>query len=86
MTAGTDSYLDCLTMMEETLPDVLKSYIPTDIDLQRMAEEPEKYMAFMNYFVVADRSDINFSDEDRERLSTAEKKIDEIVKKNLILV
>lgn len=81
----TDKFLDAVSEMEN-LPNVLKSYIPTDYDLERMEENPDKYMEFMNYFVTVDRSGIGFEDKDAERLKRVEKKINSIIDDNLCLV
>lgn len=85
MTMKTDNYLDSLTEME-SLPDVLRSYIPTDYDIERMEENPDKYMEFMNYFLSVDRSNISFDEDDTKRLKVVEKKIDRIIRQNMKFV
>lgn len=80
----TDTYLDCLTLMED-LPDTLKSYIPTAFDMDRMEEESGKYMAFMSYMTVADRSGIEFDNEDKELLDDVVEELNDIIRRKLKL-
>ena len=81
----TDEYLDA-TEKTEGLKNVLKSYIPTKKDIDKMREYPGKYMAFMHYFLAMDRSDVSFTEEKQELLKEAEVEINDIIQKNLTLV
>lgn len=46
-----DDFLDFTEKMQN-LEDILQSYIPSDEDLDTMRREPDKYMLFMNYYMI----------------------------------
>ncbi len=82
-----DDFLD-LTEQMQGMEDILGSYIPSDEEIEAMRENPDKYMAFMNYYLNVERrmdQANELSEEEKERQKYVKKQIDEIVGKNLII-
>lgn len=86
-----DLFLELLERFDDT-DCILDNYIPSEKDMERIKNDPEKYMFFINYLLNVDREknaeqdNINFAEEEKERLDDINKRLNLIVDNNLKLV
>ena len=86
-----DLFLELLELFDNT-DCILDNYIPSEKDMERMENNPEKYMFFINYLLNVDREknaeqdNISFTEEEKKRLDEINKRLNLIVDNNLNLV
>lgn len=86
-----DLFLELLERFDDT-DCILDNYIPSEKDMERIKNDLEKYMFFINYLLNVDREknaeqdNINFTEEEKERLDDINKRLNLIVDNNLKLV
>ena len=86
-----DLFLELLERFDDT-DCILDNYIPSEKDMERIKNDPEKYRFFINYLLNVEREknaeqdNINFTEEEKERLDDINKRLNLIVDNNLKLV
>lgn len=83
-----DLFLELLELFDNT-DCILDNYIPSEKDMERMENNPEKYMFFINYLLNVDReknAEQDITEEEKKRLDEINKRLNLIVDNNLNLV